>query len=54
VVKSLVTADWWNKTIDLMKSLSNELPFYELEFDRSGSIADELEELVGRLPFLGK
>jgi hypothetical protein len=54
VVKSLVTADWWNKTIDLMKSLSNEFPCYELEFDRSGSIADELEELVGRLPFLGK
>jgi len=50
VVKSLVTADWWNKTIDLMKSLSNELPCYELEFDRSGSIADELEELVAKLP----
>jgi hypothetical protein len=53
VVKSLVTADWWNKTIDLMKSMSNELPCYELEFDRTGSIADELEELVDRLTFLG-
>jgi hypothetical protein len=34
-----------------MKSLSNELSCYELEFDRSGSIADELEELVDRFPF---
>jgi hypothetical protein len=50
VVKSLVTADWWNKTIDLMKSLSNELPCFELEFDKSGSISDELEELATRLP----
>lgn len=50
VVKSLVTADWWNKIIDLMGSLSNELPCYEMEFDKSGSIADELEELVAKLP----
>jgi hypothetical protein len=50
VVKSLVTADWWNKTIDLMKSLSNELPCFELEFDKSGSIADEIEELAAKLP----
>jgi hypothetical protein len=55
VVKSLVTADWWNKTIDLMKSLSNELPCFELEFDKSGSIADKLEELAARLPlFFGE
>jgi hypothetical protein len=52
VIKSLVSADWWNKTIDLMESMSNELPFYEMEFDMSGSIADELEELVGSLSLL--
>jgi len=50
VVKSLVTINWWNKTIDLMESLSNELPCYEMEFDKSGSIADDLEELADRLP----
>jgi hypothetical protein len=55
VVKSLVTPDCWNKTIDLIKSLSNELRCYEMEFDKSGSIADELEELAARLPlFFGE
>lgn len=45
VVKALVTADWWEKTMDLAECIADEIPIYRLRFDRSGKVADLLEGL---------
>jgi len=46
LIKPLVTADWWHKTLDLMEALVREIPCYVMEFDQSGQIVFELEALV--------
>lgn len=46
VVKPLVTADWWERTLDTLQSLSARVPAYELEFDKSGAIVKTLGTLV--------
>jgi hypothetical protein len=46
VVRPLVTADWWHKTLDLFDVLAKEVPCYVLEFDKSGRIVELLRELV--------
>ena len=38
LVKSFVTAAWWNKTLDTIGELVRCVPCYELHFDRSGKI----------------
>lgn len=44
VIKSLATADWWEKILDLAGRLAHEVPCYRLRFDKSGRIVDLLEE----------
>jgi hypothetical protein len=46
LIKPLVTADWWQKTLTLVEQLTREVPCYLMEFDRSGEIITSLEELV--------
>ena len=50
LIKPLVTADWWDRTLDLMAAMVREVPCYELEFDQSGQIVSELEALVQEGP----
>ena len=46
VVKPLVTADWWQKTLTLAERLADEVPAYRLRFDKSGAVVDVLKELT--------
>ncbi|MCL4501913.1 MAG: radical SAM protein [Deltaproteobacteria bacterium] len=46
LIKPLVTADWWDKTLELMASMVREVPCYKMEFDQSGGIVPDLEALV--------
>ncbi len=46
LVKPLLTTDWWEKEMDLAGTMARELPFYEMEFDRSGDIMLHLQQLV--------
>jgi MoaA/NifB/PqqE/SkfB family radical SAM enzyme len=46
IIKPLVTADWWEKTLTLLAQVTREVPCYLMEFDRSGEIVSALEELV--------
>ena len=46
IVRPLVTADWWEDILALAGDLAKSVPFYNLYFDRSGSIVERLEELV--------
>ncbi|MBN2107597.1 MAG: hypothetical protein JW832_09225 [Deltaproteobacteria bacterium] len=46
IIKSLLTADWWEKVFDLMTRVIREVPAYRLYFDTSGSVAAALEPLL--------
>jgi MoaA/NifB/PqqE/SkfB family radical SAM enzyme len=45
VVKPFVTADWWEKTLDLAGMIAAEVPAYRLRFDQSGQVVDLLKQL---------
>ncbi len=47
VIKPFVTADWWNKTLDVIEALGREIPCYVMRFDKSGAIVTELIQLAG-------
>jgi hypothetical protein len=45
VIKPLVTADWWEKTLDLAGKIAAEVPAYRMRFDKSGAVVDLLKRL---------
>ncbi len=45
LIKPLVTADWWEKTLTVIENLIREVPFYVVRFDKSGDIVDVLRDL---------
>lgn len=44
LVKPLVTADWWEKTLTLVEKMAQEVPCYTLQFDKSGKVVDVLAD----------
>lgn len=46
VVKSLVTADWWEKILALIENIAGEVPAYRLQFDKSGRVGDILTQAL--------
>jgi len=46
VVKSLVTSDWWEKILDLVENIAQEVPAYRLEFDKSGRMVDNILKII--------
>ena len=46
VIRPFVTADWLNKTLDLIWELGNEAPCYVMRFDKSGEIVVGLKRLA--------
>ena len=46
VVKPLVTATWWEKTLDLVGDVAREVPVYRLRLDRSGQVARVVKQLL--------
>jgi hypothetical protein len=45
LIRPFVTTDWWEKTLDLIESISENAPCYVLRFDKSGEIVNVLKEL---------
>jgi hypothetical protein len=45
LIKPMVTADWWQKEIDVLAQVVNEVPCYTMHFDKSGAIVDGLATL---------
>ena len=43
LVRPLVSADWWERALDLAGEIVRDVPFYDLSFDKSGAIVDVLE-----------
>jgi hypothetical protein len=50
MIKPVVDAGWWEKSLDLVEAMMNEIPCYEMRFDKSGAIVPALIELARRFP----
>ena len=48
VIKPLVTADWWQRTLDVIEHVVNDVPCFVVEFDRSGGVVPLVRELVAQ------
>jgi MoaA/NifB/PqqE/SkfB family radical SAM enzyme len=46
VVKSLVTADWWEKILALIENMAQEVPAYRLQFDKTGRMVDTIMKIL--------
>ena len=50
LIRPLVTADWWEKELDVLQRIVDEVPCHTMRFDRSGAIVPELEKLAAAEP----
>jgi radical SAM protein with 4Fe4S-binding SPASM domain len=46
VVRPLATADWWNATTRLLEGIAQEVPSFVLEFDKSGAVVPEIQNVL--------
>ena len=46
LIRPMVTVEWWQKELDVLERLVQEVPCYTMHFDKSGAIIAELERLV--------
>jgi hypothetical protein len=42
LIRPMVTAEWWQKELDLLERIVQEIPCYTMRFDKSGAIVEEL------------
>jgi hypothetical protein len=42
----MVTAEWWQKELDVLEQIVQEVPCYSMKFDKSGKIVSELVKLA--------
>lgn len=45
LIRSVVTAEWWQEELNILDQIVNELPCYTMYFDKSGVIVTELQRL---------
>jgi hypothetical protein len=45
LIKPMVTAEWWQKELDVLGQIVEEVPCYIMYFDKSGAIVDRLVSL---------
>jgi MoaA/NifB/PqqE/SkfB family radical SAM enzyme len=46
LIRPFMTADWWEKMLTLIDSMSKEVPCYNLEFDKSGALCGILQDFT--------
>ena len=46
LIKPLVTAEWWQKELDVLEQIVKEVRCYSMKFDKSGKIVSELVKLT--------
>jgi len=46
MIKPVVDVGWWEKSLDLIETMMNEIPCYEMRFDKSGAIVPALLDLA--------
>jgi hypothetical protein len=48
LIKPMVTAEWWQKEMDVLEQIVKEVRCYVMKFDQSGAIVEVLrKEVVG-------
>lgn len=46
LIKPMVTAEWWQKEMDVIEQMIAEVPFYLMRFTRSGDIVEQLMSIA--------
>ena len=46
LIRPMVTAEWWQKELDVLEELVAEVPCFVMRFDKSGAIAGELDRFT--------
>jgi MoaA/NifB/PqqE/SkfB family radical SAM enzyme len=46
LIRPMATAEWWQKELDILERIVQEVPCYTMRFDRSGAIVAELRRLT--------
>ena len=46
LIRSVVTAKWWQKELDILEQIIDEVPCYTMQFDKSGKIVTGIEKLT--------
>jgi hypothetical protein len=46
LIKPMVTAEWWQKELDVLEQIVKEVRCYTMKFDQSGAIVSELVKLT--------
>jgi MoaA/NifB/PqqE/SkfB family radical SAM enzyme len=47
IIRPFVTADWWEKTLDLVEQMVNQTDYHVMRFDKTGQIVKSLKGLAG-------
>ena len=50
LIRPAVTAEWWQKELDVLEQIVQEARFYSMYFDQSGAIVDSLARLTEEEP----
>lgn len=45
LIRPMVTAEWWQKELDVLECIVNDIPCYTMHFDKSGKIVEEINRL---------
>jgi len=54
LIKPFETADWWQQMLTLLEQIAYEVPFYDVYFDKSGTIVDVIANELSRAEALTK
>jgi hypothetical protein len=46
LIRPMVTAEWWQKELDVLEQIVKEVRCYSMKFDKSGAIVEKLVELT--------
>jgi hypothetical protein len=50
LIRPMVTAEWWQKEMDILERIVNEIPCYTMRFDKRGAIVEEIKRLTNPMP----
>jgi hypothetical protein len=46
LIRPMVSVEWWQKELDVLQEIVNEVPCYTMRFNKSGAIVTELMRLI--------
>jgi MoaA/NifB/PqqE/SkfB family radical SAM enzyme len=46
LIRPMITAEWWQKELDVLERIVNDIPCYTMHFDKTGKIVEEIIRLL--------